>query len=66
LKKLLLLALGILISAQAQAPRRATALVVKIQRPIVVNGKQMGTMKMPAGAKVSVVSELPDDYIHKL
>jgi len=56
-----LLAFGALTPAQAQL--RETALVVEIQTPIVVNGKQVGTMKLPVGTKVTVVSEQPDGFL---
>jgi len=61
---LLILALGATAGLLAAAnPPRETALLVEIQTPIFVGGKQVGLMKLPAGTEVSVVSELPDGFL---
>jgi len=51
---------GTTFSPPAASPQREVALLVEIQTPILVGGKQVGLMKLPAGTKVSVVSGQPD------
>ena len=47
------------IAAPAPAPREAT-LVAVLQAPIIADGKQIGSVKLPAGSTVMIASVEPD------
>jgi outer membrane protein assembly factor BamB len=57
------LIVGAALDLSADNPPREAALLIEIQTPILSGGKQVGMMKLPAGTKVTVVSEQADGYL---
>jgi pimeloyl-ACP methyl ester carboxylesterase len=47
---------GFVPKAGASIPPKETTLLAEIQAPIIADGKQIGSMKLPAGSSVTIVS----------